>query len=175
MIQEIIKPAPRNKSFRCIEDIYMADDDIDDCLFFKEALENLSASIHLTVVKDGEDLMELLHKSEKLPQLLFLDLNMPRKNGFTCLSEIKESNRLKDISVVILSTSYMPAIANQLYKNGAQYFIQKPADFLLLKSLIYQAINLAEQQEKRDKLLTGEGRLTNSPHFFKENFLLLPE
>ena len=67
--------------------LLLADDDIDDCSFFKEVLENLPISTHLTTVHDGEQLIQLLAKETiELPHVLFLDLNMPRKNGFECLS-----------------------------------------------------------------------------------------
>ena len=60
--------------------LLLADDDTDDCIFFKAALEKLSLSTHLTTVHDGEQLMRLLLKETyELPHVLFLDLNMPRK------------------------------------------------------------------------------------------------
>jgi CheY-like chemotaxis protein len=70
--------------------VLLADDDADDCLFFKEALEELPLSTSLTIVNDGDQLMKwLLKNTSRLPHVLFLDLNMPRKNGFECLTEIR--------------------------------------------------------------------------------------
>ena len=70
--------------------ILLADDDTDDCIFFKEALDELLLPTKLMTVHDGEQLMHLLaNESTELPDVLFLDLNMPRKNGFECLEEIK--------------------------------------------------------------------------------------
>ena len=67
--------------------ILLADDDKNDQLLFKEALEELPVTTHLASVENGEQLMQLLNDGkELLPDILFLDLNMPRKNGFTCLS-----------------------------------------------------------------------------------------
>ena len=87
--------------------IQLADDDIDDRSFFEKALKEVSISNHLTTVNDGEHLMKYLADNlEQLPNILFLDLNMPRKNGFECLVEIRENEKLKDLSVVIFSTSY---------------------------------------------------------------------
>lgn len=72
--------------------ILLADDDIDDCSFFKEALEKLSLNTIFNVVNDGEKLMFYLQKlTSELPDVLFLDLNMHRKNGFECLNEIKKT------------------------------------------------------------------------------------
>lgn len=124
-------------------DILLADDDKDDCNFFKEALEELPLSSHLTLVHDGDQLMQLLNKrTGPLPDALFLDLNMPRKNGFACLEEIKGNNKLKHLPVIILSTSFDENIADGLYKNGAHFYICKPADFNKLKEVIKHALAL---------------------------------
>ena len=126
--------------------ILLADDDADDRLFFKEALSGSPLSTNLTIVTDGEQLMHLL-KNEKyeLPDVLFLDLNMPRKNGFECLSEIKQNSKLNMLSVVILSTSFEQEVVNQLYQNGAQYFIRKPSEFSQFKKIIPQTLALILQ------------------------------
>ena len=126
--------------------ILLADDDIDDCIFFKEALEGLLIPTHLIAVHDGEQLMQLLaDETNELPHVLFLDLNMPRKNGFECLSEIKVSKKLKQLPVIIISTSFEQKVVNLLYKNGAQYYIRKLAEFSQLKKVIQQAIALIAQ------------------------------
>ncbi|MBA3971864.1 MAG: response regulator [Bacteroidetes bacterium] len=126
--------------------ILLADDDADDCLFFKKALEGSSISTHLTTVPDGEHLMHLL-KNEKheLPDVLFLDLNMPRKNGFDCLSEIKLSSKLKLLPVIVFSTSFEQEVVNLLYQNGAQYFIRKPSEFSQFKKIILQTLIMIEK------------------------------
>jgi CheY-like chemotaxis protein len=127
--------------------LLLADDDKDDCLFFKDALEELPVTANLTTVHDGEQLMQLLtERTGDLPQVLFLDLNMPRKNGFECLSEIKENEKLKQIAVIIFSTSFEQDVVNLLYKKGAQYYIRKPAEFSQLKKVIHQALILATQE-----------------------------
>lgn len=122
--------------------ILLADDDADDCLFFKEALGELKLSTHLTTVPDGEHLMHLLaNETITLPHVLFLDLNMPRKNGFECLAEIKLSKRLNPLPVIVFSTSFEQEVVNQLYQNGAQFFIRKPSEFSKLKKIILQALD----------------------------------
>ncbi|MEP6794899.1 MAG: response regulator [Saprospiraceae bacterium] len=126
--------------------ILLADDDKDDCRFFKEALQELPLNTFLTVVHDGDQLMQLLtEKSYRLPHVLFLDLNMPLKNGSECLAEIKRHEYLKDLIVIIFSTSFEQYIATDLYSKGAQYYIRKPSDFNLLKSVIYKALILVAQ------------------------------
>ncbi|GAB4014991.1 response regulator [Spirosoma migulaei] len=123
--------------------ILLADDDEDDCLFFQEALGELPLSIQLTIVHDGEQLMQLLtNNPEHLPHVLFLDLNMPRKSGSECLFDIKQDENLKRLPVVILSTAFDQEVAELLYKNGAQHCIRKPADFSQLKQVIQQALTL---------------------------------
>ncbi len=97
-------------------DLLLADDDKDDCNFFKEALEELPVIAKLTVVNDGVQLMQFLSaKEETLPDALFLDLNMPLKNGFDCLKEIKLNEKLKQLPVVIFSTSFDAEVATLLH------------------------------------------------------------
>ncbi len=121
--------------------ILLADDDTDDCIFFKEAVEELQLPTKLSSLHDGEQLMQHLNnETNKLPDVLFLDLNMPRKNGFECLSEIKLDQRLKQVPVIIFSTSFEQEVVNLLYKNGAEYFIRKPSEFSQFKKIIHQTI-----------------------------------
>jgi len=123
--------------------ILLADDDMDDCIFVREALEELTISTNLTIVHDGEQLMQLLTStSNELPHILFLDINMPRKNGFECLSEIKLNDKLKEVPVVIFSTSYEQEMVNLLYESGAQYFIRKPSEFSSFKKIIFHTLTL---------------------------------
>ena len=145
--------------------ILLADDDIDDCIFFKEALGELMISTDLTTVHDGEQLMQLLtNEINELPHILFLDLNMPRKNGFECLSEIKQNSKLKDLPVIIFSTSFEQEVVNLLYKSGAQYFIRKPSVFLQFKEIILHALLLILDESishstKEDFVLTVRNNL----------------
>lgn len=127
--------------------ILLADDDKDDCAFFIDALEAIPISTNITAVHDGEELMELLtSETNKLPHVLFLDLNMPRKNGFECLYQIKQNEKLKKIPVVIFSTSFEQEVVNLLYNNGAQYFIRKPSEFELFKKIIQHTLTLINHE-----------------------------
>ena len=124
-----------------IHQLLLADDDMDDCLFFQEALEDLRLSTNLTTVSDGVQLMELLTtEGTQLPDALFLDLNMPRKSGFECLAEIKENEALKEIPIVIFSTSLDKDVVNKLFDKGANYYVRKPGDFNILQKVIHEAI-----------------------------------
>ena len=139
--------------------LLLADDDIDDCIFFKDALEELPLSATLSTVNDGVQLMNYLSaKSNDLPDVLFLDLNMPRKSGFECLSEIKLIDKLKALPVIIFSTSLNLEVVNLLFQKGAHYYICKPGDYDKLKKVILDAI-----------LLTSKNKLTQPT---RDNFIL---
>jgi len=128
--------------------LLLADDDIDDCIFFKEALEELPVSASLITVHDGVQLMQYLTKNPNpFPNTLYLDLNMPRKNGFECLSEIKNNDKLKYLPVIIYSTSFDKEIADKLYENGAHFYIRKPAEFPDIKKVILKSIILIEENK----------------------------
>ena len=110
--------------------ILLADDDDDDRLFFKDAIEEIKVKTSVTMVNDGVELMEYLNKSEiNLPNLLFLDLNMPRKGGMECLTEIRKNSKLKDLSIAIYSTSALENDIEETFIKGANTYIKKPNDF----------------------------------------------
>ncbi len=126
--------------------ILLADDDLDDCHFFKEALEALPQTTALTTVNDGDELMSYLtENAEQLPHVLFLDINMPRKNGFECLSEIKHNEKLKDLPVVMFSTSNAQDKISILFKTGADVYIRKPGNFAQLVQVIHHALPMAAE------------------------------
>ena len=86
--------------------ILLADDDIDDRFFFEKALKEIPIVTSLFIVKDGEELMDYLEvNATHLPDVLFLDLSMPRKSGFECLTEIKENTAMIKMPVIMFSTS----------------------------------------------------------------------
>ncbi len=138
--------------------ILLADDDKDDRLFFENALKEITIPTQLKTVNDGEELMDYLDKNqEHLPDILFLDLSMPRKTGYECLTEIKENIKLKDIHVVVFSTSYTRDkvyelnLANRLFEIGAQNYIRKPGDFKQLRNIIELSLTkLLELQSSKD-------------------------
>jgi CheY-like chemotaxis protein len=130
--------------------LLLADDDLDDCLFFQEALEELTIVTNLTTVNDGVQLMDFLNAAATaLPDALFLDLNMPRKSGFECLTELKGNESVKGIPVVIFSTSLDPEVVNTLYNNGAHYYIRKPGDFNILKRVIEEATSRIDKNKSQ--------------------------
>lgn len=123
--------------------IYLADDDEDDCMLFEEALFELSKEYSLLISKDGEELMKnFADRIPPLPRVLFLDLNMPRKNGFECLTDIKEIEKLKNIPVVIFTTSNDLNFIYRTYSLGARRYICKPRSFDSLKAIIRNVLSI---------------------------------
>ena len=123
--------------------LLLAEDDPDDCLFFWEALEELPLHINLTTVNDGVELMQQLRSSsDSLPDLVFLDLNMPRKNGVECLLEIKQNEKLNDIAIAIYSTSSSEDHIEETFINGANIYIKKPNDFEKLKKILSEIVTI---------------------------------
>lgn len=128
--------------------ILLAEDDRDDRFFFAKALKEINFAAQLTTVHDGEELMDFLSKNTtSLPDIIFLDLSMPRKTGYECLAEIKENIILKKIPVVMFSTfyardiNYESDIKNMLGEIGAHDYIRKPGSFEQLKIVIENALN----------------------------------
>lgn len=134
--------------------LLLADDDEDDCAFFKDALDEVPFSVNLLIVNDGVELMNFLLDNSfiQLPDILFLDLNMPRKSGFECLTEIKNIDQLKDIPIIIFSTSLDMKIVDSMYEKGVTYYIQKPGDFSKLKKIIENAITAASENDFKQPL-----------------------
>lgn len=128
--------------------LHLADDDLDDCTFFKEALEKLPITTKLTIVNNGVQLMSLLNTTDfTLPDVLYLDLNMPHKNGLDCLQEMKSDERLKQIPIIIFSTSFDKEVVELLYEHGAHYYIRKPAEFQNLKNISSKSLDLISQSK----------------------------
>jgi CheY-like chemotaxis protein len=115
----------------------MADDDADDRLMAQEALEEARLANELHCVEDGEELLDYLYRRgkytalhrERLPGLILLDLNMPRKDGREALKEIKADPTLRRIPVVVLTTSEAEEDIVRTYDLGVNSFIVKPVAF----------------------------------------------
>lgn len=123
--------------------ILLADDDEDDRIFFKEALQGIRVKTTITLVNDGMQLMNYLNQpGNHLPNVVFLDLNMPGKSGMECLIEIRKNSRLKDLAIAIYSTSSSEEYIEEAFVRGANIYIKKPDDFAVLKVILEQVINL---------------------------------
>ncbi len=121
--------------------ILLADDDEDDRLFFQDAIEALPLKTSLKMVENGKELMDYLQLVEpSLPDVIFLDLNMPGKNGLEYLTEIRTNQRLKSISVAVYSTSSSEKDIEESFIRGANIYINKPNDFNDLKNVLKKVI-----------------------------------
>ena len=109
--------------------LLIVDDDADDRQLFIDAVKDFDEQIECVSAKDGKEALDLLNDlATTLPDYIFLDLRMPRFNGKKCLIEIKKSERLKQIPVIIYTTSRELEESNELKEMGAVHFISKPAN-----------------------------------------------
>ncbi|MCC2590954.1 response regulator [Chryseobacterium sp. MFBS3-17] len=128
--------------------IILADDDEDDRLFFTDAFDELKISTKVKTYNDGAALMDYLNSDEAiLPEILFLDLNMPKKNGLECLHEIKNNPKLSDIAIAIYSTSSSEEHIEETFVNGANIYIKKPSDFTTLKKVLSDVVTINWQYQ----------------------------
>ncbi len=142
--------------------ILMADDDDDDYLLTKKALAETKLANTLIRVEDGEELMEYLKQRGKYenvdvsrPGMILLDLNMPRKDGRETLKEIKSDPELRDIPVIIFTTSKAEEDIFRSYQLGGNSFITKPVTFDKLVKVIselgaywFKLVKLPQSSEK---------------------------
>jgi two-component system, chemotaxis family, response regulator Rcp1 len=112
----------------------LVEDSLSDVRLMREALKETSLPIVITVAHDGVEAMDMLHKTESgqglRPDLVLLDLNLPRKNGREVLSEVKTSPSLKSIPVLVMTSSKAEDDVNQAYLLNANGYITKPAELL---------------------------------------------
>ncbi|PZX56673.1 response regulator [Algoriphagus chordae] len=122
--------------------LLLADDDVDDRFFFKDSLSKLPFETKLTTVTNGVELMDLLMTSESdLPDVIFLDLNMPMKSGFECLAEIMAHDKFRNLPIIIYSTSMDEPVVKSLYEQGAFHYIRKPGEYSKLKDVIFKGLS----------------------------------
>ncbi|MBZ4034948.1 response regulator [Flavobacterium sp. 17A] len=121
--------------------IFYTDDDEDDITIFTDAVDSISQNIILQTYSEGQKLLNAIFNPPSTPYVVFLDLNMPGKNGFDVLEELRNSDYKKDIPVVIYSTSSEPGIIEKCRTLGANGFITKP----VLMSDIIKSIEHAIQ------------------------------
>ena len=143
--------------------LIIEDDEVDTYLAKRVLSENFFARevIAASSVKEGMDYLSG-HKND-FPEIIFLDLNMPRKNGYTCLDELKSNENFNQIPVIIFSTSFDDETAHQLYNKGAHYYICKPSDYDQLRRIIESALQLISSgkttQPPKEKFLLGGLRM----------------
>lgn len=126
--------------------ILLADDDEDDRDIFINVLTEVSDSVHITVARNGQDALDTLSTTNELPDIIFLDLNMPVMGGADCLRMLKANPRLKDIPVFIYSTSSNHEHVEETFTGGASLYIPKPESYTGLRNMAKAvlALNLSD-------------------------------
>lgn len=119
----------------------MADDDEDDRMLFVEALGELPLRCDVRYFTDGIHLMaQLMIMENQIPDIVFLDINMPLMCGMECLHKIRQTERILALPVIIYSTSFEKNEVEQYQLMGASGYLQKPTSFNQLKTLLYKCI-----------------------------------
>lgn len=139
-----------NKQPYTLQSLLLADDDSDDCEVFCSVVKDLAPTLKVECVSNGRQLMDLL--THYIPDILFLDLEMPYKNGLECLVEIRGNEHLKDLPVVAFSSTNRPANIQTAYEMGAHLFLLKSPSYAeftaALKSIL---LNLDWREPDRIK------------------------
>ncbi len=143
-----MKMSSRDKTNDTCSTVLMAEDDPDDRFLMSRAFRELGLDKKLRFVSDGEELMHYLHcngspsdSAGSWPVLLFLDLNMPRKDGREALMEIRANPNFRELPVVVWTTSNHEEDKNFCHKNGANSFITKPHRYTELLETIRKVLS----------------------------------
>lgn len=131
------------QSFQKPLTILLADDDKDDRFFFREAFKEIDVDVKIDTVSDGEQLIDHFSRpGVQQPHVLFLDLNLPRKNGLECLNELRKQMNLKDLIIAIYSTSSSERDIADAFSKGANLYIKKPNDFFSLVKIVADVMQI---------------------------------
>jgi CheY-like chemotaxis protein len=126
--------------------VFYADDDVEDCELFNEALAKIDEDIKCVIAKDGGEALAYLNHTNQLPDYIFLDINMPLVDGKKCLMEIKKNLKLKNIPVIMYSTTSDTQEIREYYRLGAHDFLIKPNNFNTLCDSLESIFNLSKSR-----------------------------
>ncbi len=129
--------------------ILLVEDDPDDIELMQEALIDNNITYQLETISQGDRVLGHLELSKKFPDVIILDLNLPKLHGREVLSRIKTSDTLKNIPVVILTTSSSPVEREYCLKAGASSFITKPSTVDGFNETVAEIVNIARLELKR--------------------------
>jgi len=124
-----------------MNNLLLIDDDEDDQLFFKDVVESINPTLHCATAINGKIALEKLKVSTSLPDLIFLDLNMPVMNGFEFLIQFKKENAFNKVPIGIFSTSNSIRDKELAKDLGARFFITKPNDLQILQKKLQQILS----------------------------------
>lgn len=121
--------------------IFIADDDQDDIEFFEIALKEISDNIKITKAKNGQELLEFIQYV--IPDMIFLDINMPCMNGLDCLSELRRLSHLSQVPIIMYSTGTKPEHVDKSYTLGANLYIRKPTHYASIKEELSRVLAMS--------------------------------
>lgn len=142
--------------------VLLVEDDPDDIYLIGEAIDECQLNVHIYIVEDGEQMLDYLYQRGDYsdpsiapkPDLILLDLNMPRKDGREALNELKQDPKMRSIPIVVLTTSSAEKDKNFSYDQGASGFVTKPVTFSGLKETMckigsywIETVQLPEEEE----------------------------
>ena len=127
--------------------ILLADDSPDEHFLFMHTIRGIDTNVTISTVNNGEELINKLEKKgAEMPDIIFLDINMPLKNGKESLADIRSNEKLKDLTVVIYSTSDERRDIEETFALGADLYIKKPQDFIELEDVLAGVLKLYRTQ-----------------------------
>ena len=122
--------------------VALADDDVDDREIFVDVCSGIETEIEVFLFKNGQELMDYLNtKDAVIPSILFLDINMPIKDGFDCLAEIRSKTALNELCIIVYSTSISSSDVTKAKQLGADGFLQKPSSYGKLKTAVQKILD----------------------------------
>jgi DNA-binding NarL/FixJ family response regulator len=120
--------------------VVLAEDSLEQCFFFERAFKEVAPQAVFAAVNDGDKLITLLESY--LPDLLFLDLNLPCKNGVECIKEIREQRPYDSMSIIVFTVSADDQAIQSVFGYGANMYMVKPGEYFLLKSLLNNILSM---------------------------------
>lgn len=133
--------------------ILLAEDNQDDIFLIELVVKELNINESLTITRDGKTTIDLLNnlakENGKLPELILLDINLPKMTGLEVLKHIKTQKSTKHIPVAIFTSSSLDSDMNCCYEHGADLYIRKPNDIVEFKKAMLHAIQLAKKLKNK--------------------------
>ncbi|TVZ15459.1 response regulator [Maribacter sp. MAR_2009_72] len=121
--------------------IFMAEDDTDDQQIFTETIAEVDQNINIQLFDNGETVLHEMDTTSTLPNIIFLDLLMPKKNGEECLKELRANSSFDNIPIVVYSNLYDIERISNLFELGANRYLHKPASFKILTTALSRTIH----------------------------------
>jgi CheY-like chemotaxis protein len=139
--------------------ILLTDDDADDRELFQEAVFQIDGEITCDVFADGIQMLDKLTQENYLPDVIFLDINMPLMSGWECIAAIKSQPTTNNIPVIMYSTSSHERDKELAQEAGAVGLIIKPVDFVELKAMLEKVIRQLKGDQDLSSLFKGANGL----------------